>query len=260
MIFQYHGSRLSSIYSQSGPQNAGDPQEGAGRQLRSSVERAERASRRATKASATLATIGPLPSRHGEAVAISDKLDVEVSSDQEKYILNPKVEHFTAREMAIAATCNGAKKKLPQRKHDCLGFVKSHCGSINSEDKIQELTKRSELACSLATINKRKGDEKKKKAADRIRNAEALAPAAAVKLQSINNGNYDKLTVPEMKSILHVYYGKDQVKGKKAEIMAQLKRAYEDNPQAVSGTTALSHATNNNDANDDSTGGDDNMA
>ena len=51
---------------------------------------------------------------------ISSSLNVEVSQDQQQYLLYPCVEYLNYRYIELAAVGKGAKKKISNRKLDSL--------------------------------------------------------------------------------------------------------------------------------------------
>ena len=93
------------------------------------------------------------------------------------------------------------------------------------------------MSATLQEINTIRQNIKDKEAAAKLNEMIKTAPAAVEKLKK-NSGNCSKLTMIEMNSILKVYYGKDTVKGKKAEVVAQFKKIYEADPQAIERTAS----------------------
>ena len=189
-----------------------------------------------------------------EEVGMSEHVDVEVTADQQKYILNPKTEHYTARELASSAVGEGAKKKLAKRKMDVIGNIKSHCGTLNDEERIEELRKKSELAESLSFTSRMRNEAKKKKASDKAGEIKKLAPKAAKKLRDAGDVDKINLTINEMNSILIVCYLLDEVKGRKDAVKKALRNEYNKNPGAidnVAGNVSVNSDSDDDDGSDD---------
>jgi len=197
----------------------------------------------------------------GEDVQISGHVEVEVSADQQKYILNPKSEHYTARELASSAVDEGAKKNLAKRKMDVIGNVKSHCGTLNNPERIEELKKKNELAASIAYTNRIRDDEKKKKADEKAEKFRKDAPEAARKLKAAG-GDADKakLTIKAMNSILVVYYLLDEAKGNKEAVRVALESEYKKNPNAIDVPVPNNNEGDNSNGGEGDDGGGDEQA
>ena len=140
----------------------------------------------------------------GKNLRPSPYLGVEMSAEQE-LLFNPSVEDLTTREIFKDAGCDGATKKMAQRKLDSISFVNAYCCYANSELRIKRFKQAARLAASLAQIEKLTAEaeqRKKKLEADLMAD---VAPDALKKLRS-NGMNFDAIIVKELLSIAFIYY------------------------------------------------------
>ena len=167
-----------------------------------------------------------------------DRLDLEIT-DVQKKILNPTAQDLTCREIMRDAGGSGATQKLAKRKLDTLAVVKAHCGIANSEERIAQLTRASQLASSMSEIQRVTQAEKKTKKVQQRTALFDLAPEAVAKLKT-KNIDPTKLTTKEITAILLRYFGADEPKGKNANFVEALQDAIDKNADALSfvGTTA----------------------
>ena len=81
---------------------------------------------------------------------ISASINIEVSRDQHRFILNTRVEDLNTRDPALAAVGKGTKKKITNMKLDTFGLIKDWSDISNRKDMIKRLKGHPELADALA--------------------------------------------------------------------------------------------------------------
>jgi hypothetical protein len=96
---------------------------------------------------------------------------------------------------------SGAKHKLSKHKLDAMGYVKSHSGIMNDDQRVKRLKNQAQLAESIAEIKCFENAAKEKKQGDMHVVQSQLAPAGVLKLVD-RGGDVAKLTVKEILSIL----------------------------------------------------------
>eukprot|EP00978_Attheya_sp_CCMP212_P031727 scaffold120920_cov35-Attheya_sp.AAC.1 len=143
------------------------------------------------------------------AVKPSAYLDLSISSDQLKIIMQPRARDITMRELMRDAGGNGATMKIAKRKLSTFGAIQSHSGMANDERRLAQLRNKFELVASLAEINRLEKDNLEAKANSALMEKRTKAPAALAKL-STNNGKVKKLTKLEISALLLVHYSKDE--------------------------------------------------
>ena len=97
-----------------------------------------------------------------ETLCVSDYLDVEVTSDQQR-LLNPTVLDTFAGFILKDFQGQGAKKRLPQRNLNLIdGHVSAHCSVLNSEERMNHIRISNEVAAVLGDIHTDRTQEKEK--------------------------------------------------------------------------------------------------
>ena len=110
-----------------------------------------------------------------ETLCVSDYLDVEVTSDQQR-LLNPTVLDTVAGFILKDSQGQGAKKRLPQRRLNLIdGHVSAHCSVLNSEERMNLIRLSNEVAAVLGDIHTDRTQEKEK---NRVRKEQEEAEKA----------------------------------------------------------------------------------
>jgi hypothetical protein len=145
----------------------------------------------------------------GVTVEPSAHLDLSISSDQRKIILQPTTRYHTMRELMKDAGGQGATMKIAQRKLNMFGAIQSHSCMANNEGALALLRNKTELVASLAEIHRLEKANQQAKTDDALKEKQRKAPAALEKLRA-NDDNINKLTKLEIAAVLLVHYSKDE--------------------------------------------------
>ena len=70
---------------------------------------------------------------------IYSSLNVEVSQDQKRFLLNTQVEDLNARDLAFSAVGEGDKKKTAKKNLESLWTIKDWSGLAKNKDGIKRL-------------------------------------------------------------------------------------------------------------------------
>ena len=134
----------------------------------------------------------------------SPYLDLHLYDDNLRAIM-PSKNDFNRGNVMSHAHGQRAQRKMAERKLTNIGTVTGHCGLVTSEEHISRLREQYEFVKSIAEINRRSANQKKKKEEDSRKELEKNAPAAAIKLET-KNRNVDLLSVREIEAILYQVY------------------------------------------------------
>ena len=166
---------------------------------------------------------------------VSEYLHCEVTCDQQK-LLNPSVLDTIVGYVMQDSQGEGAKKRLPQRRLNFIdGTVSSHCGVLNSKERLVLIRQANEVAGVLGDLETdrllKKAEQKKKRAEE-----EATLEECRIKkitkdkesmettlltcfsiLRDINiNGvlHFNSLKVDDLKSMIRYHFKSDEYKTK----------------------------------------------
>jgi hypothetical protein len=154
----------------------------------------------------------------GTTLAPSRYLDVEFSATQQR-LLDPSSTDFMMHAIASTVTGEGAKQSLAKRKLDALGNVRGTCCFANDPQRLKRLRGQLELAESLAEINKQKTDERATLKSTATAALVEKAPEAVAKITSGKAaGDFQKMTMPEMKAIAFVKFNGKLLVGDKVRV------------------------------------------
>jgi len=142
-----------------------------------------------------------------ETVALrpGNYLNVEMSEDQARIILNPTQRDYGLGAIMRSAGGSGGSISLPKRKLDAMAGIRGQSGIMNDKEHIRKMRAQLDLAQSLAAVKHAEVEAKrvKKDAAE----AELFdsAPGAVAKLRS-KGGDVSKLFKAEMCAIALRYF------------------------------------------------------
>jgi hypothetical protein len=164
-----------------------------------------------------------------KGLTTSAYLDVEVSATQQK-LLNPKPVDYMMHAIAKHTHGEDAKQSMAKRKLDALGFVRASSGFANDEVRMKRLKNQLNLASSLAQINQLTAAEAATKASQNTAQLVEKAPAAVDKLKSKAGGDFEKMTMDEMKAIAFVHFKGTVLKGNKTQHITSMVMLVKDQP------------------------------
>ena len=85
---------------------------------------------------------------------IPSSLDVDVSQDQQWFVLNPRAKELNAKDLALDAVGKGNKKKIAKRELAILGEIKACSGLANSKGRIKSINGQLELTDTLGRVSR----------------------------------------------------------------------------------------------------------
>ena len=168
-----------------------------------------------------------------QQVEPSGFLDCEIKDDQRE-VLDPSSHDLTHGQIMKQAGGKGARLKVAKRKLDNLGYVKSFCGVMNSDERMNRMKNNFELAASLAEIDRMDQAEKADENVKIENECKDKASGALSKLRS-KNDDVTKLTKLEMGALLFVAHNLFLAHGKtiKKDMVASLKEKIRANDDAL---------------------------
>ena len=166
------------------------------------------------------------------ALVPSSHLAVEMRCDQ-KDILNPSIQDYTAGAMMKAAGGSGAQTNAPKRKMDALAGIRGHSGLLNDPGRMKRLKEQNDLAQSLSCIQRAQQHAKKAKKEADVAGLFDKAPCALLKLEK-KNLDASKLTKDEICSIAHRCFATTLDKSqKKPKLVDELNGLVAKHPQVL---------------------------
>ena len=179
---------------------------------------------------------------------VSEWLDVEVSSDQER-LLNPTALDTIQGYILQASSGKEARKRLPQRRLNLIdGCINSYSSVLNSDGRMKLIKEANELAAVLADIDndrqaekearkerliveeeekKRKAEEKREREQRNRDEAVGVCATLIGDLRCHGPDHVSKLTVPYMKTLLRYHFNTDDYKGRrKAELVQCVRQRF----------------------------------
>ena len=157
---------------------------------------------------------------------MSPHLDVVVSDDNQRFLRLKPHDINMYRVLQESSVKRGKRRRVARRCLNALGGVTGMCGILNDDKKLKEIEANLKFAASLEEVKYAEKEIKRQTVEKKMQKHfdAARAKAGLKSTEQFFQEHADKLTIPQMKAVAYMICGGVKIKGKAAEVRAQLKK------------------------------------